>query len=69
MISLINFSSRRITALEEQNEKLLKTLAAKDEDLRIARLNNKSPEPSYVPKPNDLKRRDDTLVIKVRNFI
>ena len=69
MNSLVKFSSRRITALEEQNEKLLKTVATKDEELRIARLHNKSPEPSYVPKPNDLIRRDDPLIIKVSNFI
>lgn len=53
------FSSRRITALEEQNEKLSKLLAVKEEELRLSRLNHKPSEPVHIPKPNDL------LIIKV----
>ncbi len=44
--------------MEEQNEKLLKALNAKEEELRTA-------HKSSMNKPNDLKNRDDTIISKV----
>lgn len=47
--------------MEEQNEKLLKALNAKEEELRTAQ----KPFLTSMSKPNDLKNRDDTVKSKV----